>query len=143
MEAIKNKFDNFIKTYKALDKSMKVLHRVASQVPEDEHDVIVAGVIKHFELTYETTWKFLKEYIAINHNEEILSPRSVFKACYAYGILPQEITDDLLELVDDRNLTVHIYDHITAEEICSSIAKYYMSLGKIIELLGPNIITNF
>lgn len=134
---MKHKFDNFVKTYKALNKSMNVLKKIGSQVPEDEHDVIVAGVIKHFELAYETAWKFLKIYIAINHKEEILSPRAVFKACYTYGIFPQEIINDLLELLDDRNLTVHIYDQITAEEVCSSIAKYYMSLGKIIELLSP------
>jgi nucleotidyltransferase substrate binding protein (TIGR01987 family) len=134
MEALSIKYTNFLKAYKALDRAIKVLERSIHHVPQDMHDTIVAGVIKHFELAYETAWKFLKQYLESALGIEVASPKAVFRACYEYKILPQDVTDNLIKLANDRNLTAHIYDQATAEEICKAVTCHYHALSKVVEL---------
>ncbi len=38
----------------------------------------IAGTVQHFEMAYETCWKFLKIYLEIKYDVEENSPKSVF-----------------------------------------------------------------
>ena len=97
-------------------------------------DLVLSGVIKHFELTYETAWKFLKEYLHQVHGPVITSPRAVFRTCYEYQILSEAVTEALFDLIDDRNLTVHVYDMETAERICKTIENYFFVFEAIVKI---------
>lgn len=136
MEKLKRKHENFARSYNALNNSILVLNNLSTKVSKNEHNVITAGVIKHFELAYETAWKFLKQYLELKMAIEIASPKAVFKSCYEYKILPLDLVQMLIVLADDRNLTVHIYDQATAEEVCKEIVEHYKALGKILEILN-------
>ncbi len=46
-------------------------------------------------------------------------------------LLPELVTDTLLELVDERNLTVHVYDLATAERVCETIADYFFVFEEV------------
>lgn len=135
MEKLKPKYLNFIKACTALDKSINILRALPAETSSDMRDVVIAGVIKHFELAYETCWKYLKIYLDSKCNIQIASPKETFRACYSNNILPLEVTDSLLELADDRNLTVHIYDQLTAVQICESIEKHRKAFLEITKLL--------
>lgn len=102
MEAIDRKHENFLKVYNALKNSINILEN-QKVIDESLHNVIVAGVIKHFEMTYEMGWKFLKEYLYVVKGVDVAGSRSIFRACYENQILTKNITDALLELVDERN----------------------------------------
>lgn len=136
MEAIERKQQNFLKIYTALKSSIEVLKN-QKIVDESLHNVIIAGVIKHFELTYEMGWKFLKEYLYGVNGVDVAGTRSIIRACYENQILPKNITDALLELVDERNLTVHIYDMETAERICQELINYYYVFDAIAQIKIP------
>lgn len=133
MESLERKHKNFMKAYKALQESLEVM-KDQKMIPGPIHNVIVAGVIKHYELAYETGWKFLKVYLQTKVGVEIASPKNVFRACYQYQILPKHITDTLLQLVDERNLTVHIYDDQMAQRICDAIIEYFFVFDEIAKL---------
>lgn len=136
MEALNRKRANFLNVYKALRKSIEILKN-QKVVDEALHNVIIAGVIKHFELTHETAWKFLKEYLFVVDGVDAPGSRSVFRACYENKVLPKDITDVLLDLVDERNLTVHIYDMATAERICQELISYFYVFDEVAKLKIP------
>ena len=134
---IQHKYNNFVKIYTALKKSNKILKNLPSETSSDLYDVVIAGVIKHFELAYEMCWKYLKAYLKIKLEIDTSGSKDIFRSCYKYKVLPLETTDSLLLLVDDRNLTVHIYDQATALEICQQIEKHCIAFDKVLEL-KPN-----
>lgn len=135
MEIIQNKYNNFSKVYRALQNGNDLLKNLPSDTPDDLRNIIIAGVIKHFELAYEMCWKYLKAYLKIKLDIDCIGSKDIFRSCYKYKILPLEVTDALLLLIDDRNLTVHIYDQITALEICKQIEKHCVALDKVLGLM--------
>jgi nucleotidyltransferase substrate binding protein (TIGR01987 family) len=137
MEGLTHKYNNFKKCYETLGNVIKLQEQLQINTASNPvmQDLITAGVIKHFELAYETAWKFLKEYLANVHNCEALSPKQVFRECEKYQIFPTIIINELITLADARNTTTHIYNQILAQEVCDSIVKHYQVLGQILKII--------
>lgn len=92
----------------------------------DEQASLVAAMIKHFELCFETAWKFLKEYLQYKYGQKIDSPKKVFRECFVLKIIDSTITQNLLDITEARNATIHDYDEETARETYKRIADYYL-----------------
>jgi nucleotidyltransferase substrate binding protein (TIGR01987 family) len=137
MEDLNHKHDNFKKCYEALGKVIALQEQLEYIAMDNStaEDLFTAGVIKHFELAYETGWKFLKEYLREKHNHEALSPKAIFRACQDYRVFPEIMVNDLITLADVRNNTTHIYNQILAQEVCNEIEKHYEVFGKILEMI--------
>jgi hypothetical protein len=52
---------------------------------------------------------------------DVASPKAVIRRCREVGILDVHNTVSALRMVDDRNLTTHIYNEELIEEIYSKI----------------------
>jgi nucleotidyltransferase substrate binding protein (TIGR01987 family) len=131
------KYANFVKSHEALARTMKVLQdsdELSAQVEES----VVAGLIKHFELTYETSWKFLQSYLYEVKGVAVSSAKTTFRACYEHKILPQNITDELVDLVDIRNETAHVYNNTAVQDVRNAIVKHYQVFNEIIKLGSVN-----
>lgn len=140
MEDLTHKYNNFKKCYESLGNIIDLYKQLIDTVPEDDfvaQDLFNGGMIKHFELAYETGWKFLKEYLSEKYDHEALSPKTVFRACDVYKIFPQTMVNELITLADARNSTSHIYSQVIAQEVCNSIEKHYQVFGKILEIIKP------
>ena len=81
------------------------------------------GVIQRFEFTIELLWKALR-IILKYENIEVNSPRDSFKEGFRLGIINDEKT--FLSMLEDRNLTSHIYDQDTSETIFKRIKEKYI-----------------
>jgi nucleotidyltransferase substrate binding protein (TIGR01987 family) len=137
VDALKRKYNNFKKCYESLGKAIatqKLLENI-SRENSDARNLFSAGIIQHFELTYETAWKFLKQYLAVIHGSNAASPKQVFRECEMYRLFPPHITNEFITLADARNTTTHIYDQILAQEVCDSIIKHHEAFGKILNLI--------
>lgn len=86
-------------------------------------DLEIDGAIQRFEFTYELFWKLLKSYLQL---QGILAntPKESFKEAFRIGILEDQ--DAALKLLDDRNLTVHIYDRKTSREVFDRIRSSHL-----------------
>lgn len=135
MEIVISKHKNFVRAYNALREGIDLLITKQNDPSVSLIDLrlSLAGTIKHFELAYETCWKFLKIYLEKKYGVIENSPKSVFRACMKVDLLTQETVDELIVLTDDRNETTHMYDEERAQEICESIEKHYKSLGVVLE----------
>jgi len=115
------------KTADKLDKLRNAADRLAEALEEYETyklDTIRDGVIQRFEFCAELAWKTTREYLLDQGYTEINSPKAVMKKAYADGLVP----DGWGVLLDDRNMTSHIYDDKTAAAIFGRIAAQHLAL---------------
>jgi len=92
------------------------------------------GVIQRFEFSFELLWKTLKLFLA---DEGIItrSPKEALKETFRYGLIKDE--NLFLDMLEDRNLTTHIYSEDISREIFYRIKdKYLKALKAVVKELS-------
>jgi nucleotidyltransferase substrate binding protein (TIGR01987 family) len=82
-------------------------------------------VIQRFEFTFELFWKLLKVYLE-RQGILVKTPREALKEAFRLELLQDE--GSALQMLDDRNTSVHIYDEATSREIALRIGSDYVVL---------------
>jgi len=95
---------------------------------EEKNSVVRDSAIKRFELCFELLWKTLKDYL---EREGIIcrSPRGCLKEAFALGLLESE--SEWLEILKDRNLSVHTYLEELAEEIYKKLPSHLKAMEEL------------
>lgn len=128
----------------SLDKAVSSLHRALQvaaddrleKMPEDEQEVIKAGVIQNLEFTYELCWKFMKRWIEQNVGPTIVDGvprRQLFRISAEYKLISD--VDRWMEYHRARNETSHIYDQDRAEEIFQVARMFYPDARALLQTL--------
>ncbi len=112
----KQRFNNFEKSFSLLKSALEIK---APSIVEK------AGVIQFFEITFELSWKMMKDYLEFL-GYAINSPRNAIKQAFTIDIV--EDGSLWLEILVDRNLTVHTYDENMANEVYGKIKNQYYPL---------------
>ncbi len=110
----KQRFENFTKSYLLLDKYAKL--EITSELER-------GGIIHFFEMTFELSWKVLKDYLE-SEGYIVKSPRETIKQAFQVGII-----DDAhiwIDILSNRNLTAHMYDEDLSIEVLESIQTTYI-----------------
>lgn len=110
------KYDVFVKCLNVLLESNR----------ETNDDIYRMGIIGQFHLTFELSWKALREVLLLHgvNKAGTGSPREIIKAGYEFHFLSDEET--WLDMLKRRNQSIHIYDEDIAEELVSLIFDKYM-----------------
>lgn len=120
----KQRFINFEKSYNLLNQYIN---------QPIETDLERAGIIQFFEISFELSWKLMKDYLEAQELS-VKSPRETIKQAYQIGLI-----DDghiWIDALSDRNLTVHTYDEKMAKKLVNDIAKvYFPELKKLYDKL--------
>lgn len=90
------------------------------------------ATIKRFEYTFDTLWKFLKEYLKIKKGTIVNFPKDCFREILPLGICSEDEVAMLLEMTDSRNETAHTYKEDVAKEIYSKIKSYAELMAKVL-----------
>ncbi len=121
----KQRFDNFEKSYKTMAKYID---------KPIETELERAGMIQLFEMTFELSWKVMKDYLE-SQGIVAKTPRDTIK--HASQI---DLIDDAYTWIDglvDRNLTAHTYDEKKAKKMVEDIKmKYFPELKKLYQKLS-------
>ncbi len=110
--------------YLAIDRLEQAFNRLKEALPKVQDDLDRDGVIQRFEFTIEVFWKTLKIILAYQ-GIECQSPRRCIKEAFRAGLIEDD--EILLDMLEDRKRSSHIYDEATAEEIFEHIVKVYVS----------------
>jgi nucleotidyltransferase substrate binding protein (TIGR01987 family) len=110
------RFENFEKAYLLLKEGTLI---------QSPSDIERAGMIQFFEMTFELSWKLLKDYLE-SEGYTIKSPRQAIKQAVQAEII--ENGHDWIDALQDRNLTVHTYHEETASEVETLIKTTYLPL---------------
>jgi len=93
--------------------------------PEDQRDL--AGIIKHFEMTFEQSYKCLLELLlTIGEEDSRRSVKIVFRRAFEFGWVTDE--EAFTAMIRDRNATSHTYDAEFAKDMVVRISNVYLDL---------------
>jgi len=114
----KQRFENLQSAYQRLQHAIQI----NEQTPNN--DLIQMALIKAFEMTFELSWKTMKDYLNYN-GIDVKLPREVIKQAFANDI----ITDGQLwiDMLEDRNLMAHTYDEARAIKAVNHICQHYIA----------------
>lgn len=113
----KQRFDNLQRAYSRLHQA------VAANIDEPENDLIQMALIKAFEMTFELSWKTMKDYLVYN-GIDVKLPREVIKQAFANDII---IDGQLwIDMLENRNQIAHTYDEDRARETVRQICQAYL-----------------
>jgi nucleotidyltransferase substrate binding protein (TIGR01987 family) len=98
-------------------------------------DVYLDVVVKRFEFTFEMSWKAIKRYLDFN-GIDCKSPRACFKEAFAMGLIKDE--NIWFEIIEQRNLSSHIYDENEVSEILIKIKVYLSAFNELLNQLKIN-----
>lgn len=100
---------------------------------------LIAGVIQHFEFTYELAWKYIKRWLEYNLGGTYVdgvSRRELFR------LAAEHLLIDDVELWMDfhraRNLTSHTYNLETAVEIYELTLTFIEPANRLLQRLEAN-----
>jgi nucleotidyltransferase substrate binding protein (TIGR01987 family) len=118
----KQRFHNFERAYVLLRDALAAGPSSLSLLEKE-------GVIQRFEYSFELAWKTIRDYL-----EEgglviaPVTPRQVIKDAFAAKVL----TDGQvwINMLDNRNLLSHTYNHRTFEQAVEAIAAHYLPAMK-------------
>lgn len=82
------------------------------------------ATIQRFEYTVEAFWKLLKTYLQEHEGIDVYTPKSVFREVGNAGLMNESEVALCMEMIDDRNETVHLYNENLAEDIHKNIPRY-------------------
>ena len=94
-------------------------------IPQTAREVIKAGVIQHFEFTYELCWKFVKRWLETNVSPGVadgVSRRELYRMARE-NLLIADI-DALMRHHEARNLTSHTYHANVADRVYAAAHEF-------------------
>jgi nucleotidyltransferase substrate binding protein (TIGR01987 family) len=119
------------------ERALASLHQLVPSYLEDKENIILRdAMIQRFEYSTEAFWKYLKAFLSIEHNLPANSPRDVIRTGLAAKLYGEEISKELLQMLDDRNLTSHTYVEELAESIARRIPDYSKNMKEVMTQLS-------
>ena len=113
----KQRFRNFNKSLELLESALKI----------EQPDVVQkAGIVQFFEMCCELSGKVMKDYLEDQGFTEIGTPRNAIKKSFEIGLI--EDGHAWMDLLVDRNLSVHTYDEEKANSLDLLIHTKYIQL---------------
>lgn len=117
----KQRFQNYEKAFKRLSRAIEVV----KATPDD--DLLQSGLVQTYEYTFELAWKTLKDYLEME-GFLLRSPRETIRQGFQGGYITN--AEDWLQVLADRNLTVHIYDDEIIIRVLKDILNAASSFSK-------------
>ena len=110
--------DSFRKAFSKLKEAMELARQ------RELSDLEAQGLIQGFVYTHELAWNTLKDFLQAQ-DFKLYGLRDTTRAAFKEGII--ENGEAWMEMIRHRNLTTHIYNEDTAEEVVSAILNIYFS----------------
>ncbi len=154
--------ETIIKRYEALDQAVltfreaiiifdkmnRIMGEIIDQEDEQRYDFesedIIRGLrdsmIQRFEYSIDLLWKYLKEYLEIELKVTLVvqGPKNIIRTCGSTGILTEAEVELAIQMIDDRNMTSHIYREEIAQIIARRIPEYCAFMELILQKTNPN-----
>jgi len=94
-------------------------------------DLAKNGQIQKFEYCSELLWKTTKVLLSEKHGIIIASPKSIYRELFKNNYINEQQFENLIRLVDDRNILSHIYNENYFEEVYKRLPQH-LELMKIV-----------
>ena len=113
------------------------LQELVPRFLENKENIILRdAMIQRFEYSTEAFWKYLKAYLLTEHNLSANSSSEVIRTGLNAKLYSEEISKELLQMLDDRNLTSHTYVEELAETIAGRIPAHSKNMHAVMHQLS-------
>ncbi|MBM7554440.1 HI0074 family nucleotidyltransferase substrate-binding subunit [Thalassobacillus pellis] len=121
----------------AAEKALASFKQLAmlDQPTEIERD----AAIQRFEFSFEASWKAAKQFLYDMEGLDVGSPKAVIRRSREVQLFQDDEAIVALEMVNDRNLTVHTYNEEVALKIQANLHVYHDLLQKWIGRMRDRI----
>ena len=109
----------------ALSKFFRAVKRLEEAIMEPSSAIQADAVIQRFEFTFELLWKACRIYL-MEIGTAVSSPKGTLKAAFREGLIKSEEENLFLNMLEDRNVSSHVYDEQEADAIYARIRKDYL-----------------
>ena len=120
----KQRLENFGKALERLNEAAQILEKELDY-GEKVNDLLKEGLIQRFEYTHELAWNVMKDYAEYQGSTEIRGSRDAIRWALQNGLANDKAW---MKSIEDRNLSSHDYDRLTAEAIYVKIVGTYLPL---------------
>lgn len=126
---------------KALNRAIKEANNASlmDSLSQDQQEIIRAGVIQHFEFTFELAWKILKRYLDHYSPERIdfLTNRDLFRVGFEQGLI-QDVKA-WFNYLEKRNLTRHAYQQTIAAQVYEICGRFLDDVNYLLEQMEKRV----
>jgi len=101
-----------------------------------QQKLIIAGVFKNFEFTYELSWKFIRRWLSENLGSiqvDGVTRRELFRLAAEHQLIDD--VDEWMYYHAARNQTLHIYDEKIAQEIFETSKQFTHLATRLLKTL--------
>ncbi|MBQ9646251.1 MAG: nucleotidyltransferase substrate binding protein [Prevotella sp.] len=120
----RQRFDNYRKALALLNQAAEIVARDIDY-GQEVSDLIREGLIQRFEYTHELAWNVMKDYAAYQGFTDIRGSRDAIRYALSVGLADDR---NWMRTIEDRNLSSHHYDSLTADAIMTRITGTYLPL---------------
>jgi|AntAceMinimDraft_17_1070374.scaffolds.fasta_scaffold00320_3 nucleotidyltransferase substrate binding protein (TIGR01987 family) len=134
MEELKRKKNTIFRCLEMVRESLELLRENA--IPEYEKS-LQDSVIKRFEYTIDNFWKFIKLYLTEHEKIDLhlSSPKGILKEAVTNSIITTDEFKTLVQALNSRNLTSHVYREEISLSILEKIPAYYEAMVDLLKKL--------
>jgi len=97
------------------------------------------AAIQRFEYTFEASVKAAQRYLLVVEGVSVGSPKAGIRAARDVGLLTDDQAITGLDMVDDRNLTVHTYNEVLARRIYGNLGGYAELLKRWLNAMAERV----
>ena len=83
------------------------------------------ALIQAFEIIEQLSWKLIKDYLEYLGDNNLYSPKKIVREAFNKKIIPNG--QILIDAIEARNLTSHVYDQETANQLTEKITQRFLS----------------
>lgn len=123
------RFDNYRNALGRLTHAIDYLN-CSTDLNGSERDLLMAGLVKTFELTWELSWKVMKDYAEYQGFQDIRGSRDAIRKAFSIGLITDERWIGSIAI---RNMTSHDYDSDISSQVFDAVNTIYYSLFKDFE----------
>ena len=111
-----------------------VVTRLSESLSLPTDGIVRDSAILRFELAYEAGWKCVQAFLR-EEGVEAASPRQAFAGAFRLGWVKDEVI--WKEILEDRNLAVHVYREALADALFERLPTYRDQFIQRVEALRP------
>lgn len=139
-------FDDAIHLFYTIEKNeqltdKKNMHSIYKDIGYDQLLLALRdSIIQRFEYTIDGLWKYLKDYLELIAGimPPSSSPKNIIRTATSIGIISEQESEQIIEMLDYRNNTSHRYQEDLAEIIKNGSRRYCDLLKTVIARLAPH-----
>ncbi len=132
------RLENFSKALEKLNEAAQIMEKELHYSVE-VNDLLKDGLIQRFEYTHELAWNVMKDYAEYQGSTDIRGSRDAIRWALHNGLANDKAW---MKYIEDRNLSSHDYDSMTADSIFIKVIETYLPLFNLFEQTMKEISRN-